>query len=101
MTSVGKGLTDALPNAPDISNPKAASGKPTVGKLTKGSNPVKVGNSTPLAQIGHTFVDIYIYSVKPQIKGKDVLETELLLLYCMASQASGSVRKTSISDDLS
>ena len=96
---MGKGLTGALPSAPDISNPKAASGKPTVGKLTKGSNPVKVGNSTPLAQIGRTFVDIY--SVKPQIKVKDVLETELLLLYCMASQASGSVRKTSISDDLS
>ncbi|DBA76193.1 TPA: hypothetical protein ACH3X1_009922 [Trebouxia sp. C0004] len=41
VTSAGKGLIDALPNAPDISNPKAASGKPTVGKLTKGSNPVK------------------------------------------------------------
>ncbi len=56
MTSVGKGLTDALPNAPDISNPKAASGTPTLGKLTKGSNPVKVGNSTPLAEIGHVYI---------------------------------------------
>ena len=64
MTSVGKGLTDALPNAPDISNPKAASGTPTVGKLAKGSNPVKVGNSTPLAQIGQTFVDLSCKTTK-------------------------------------
>ena len=42
MEGVGKSLTNALPDAPDISNPKAASGKPTVGKLGKGSNPVKV-----------------------------------------------------------
>ena len=42
MEGVGKSLTNALPDAPDISHPKAASGKPTVGKLSKGSNPVKV-----------------------------------------------------------
>lgn len=33
LTGVGKKLTDALPNAPDISNPKAAEGKPTISKL--------------------------------------------------------------------
>ena len=75
MTSVGKGLTDALPNAPDISNPKAASGKPTVGKLTKGSNPVKVGN--PLLKL---VTHLLVYHVKVRKKFRNVFEVELLLL---------------------
>ena len=33
--NVGKSLIDKLPNAPDISNPEAAEGKPTASKLTQ------------------------------------------------------------------
>ena len=48
VSSVGKELTDKVTGSvPDISNPKAASGKPTVGKLGKGGNPVKVHFALP------------------------------------------------------
>jgi len=67
LQGAGKKLTDSLPNAPDISNPKAAEGKPTISKLTN-NKPAFMSSFQVVADVA----DVPLGDNKPNFPTPDV-----------------------------